>query len=886
MKQKQVFVLRGMFSLLLLLLIAGCIPQEGLFGKAITLPNNAGIGDATGVLQAADLLGTGIPQLNQPVTDPTFNVRFKRITDATSRSGGYAVHDYSQLQAFSYDNRYILLNGDQGYIVKDVATAQTVRTLADSNDFGVNAPRWRGNTHNIIFFDDNGDSTLRLEQLNVDSGSVTPLFTFPANYQTIVTVSSSDELSNDGRWLAGLATTPSGNVIFSLNIEESITQFQLVGTQVPISDLFQPTGSCEIYTDIDENGQPIVYGAVDPDWIGVSPLGNYLIVQWERDGTTPCSGLELRNIQTGALIANIRDRHDHGSLGLTADGREAFLSIMGESPENSQLPALAYWELGDRSSNPHFLLTIPWNLDHVSCVGPRGICAVTSYYAEGNQRQVFDGEIYLIGFDRSVKRLLHHRSSECGYWVQPRASISRDGRYIVFDSDLQIETGGQTSCERLNTLEGGGEVYIIDLGAAPTLGGGSPPAQCSPDCGPSQRCDTSGTPRCVCITGTTSCNSQCVNINTDNNNCGACGTACASSQTCNNGACQSSGQPPTNAVLGDVTGPNNAPDGILTTQDVLGIIDHILGRRVLAGQALTNANLDNNAAINVLDVIELINRIVGTSSQPVACAARDRTACTPGNSCPGNTPISPTGCTITGQTCQGAPPECQCPAGQTVQNGACQASGGTGTPVRFFISLPSATGGNLGGLTGADAQCQTEAEANNRGWGGVRTWHAYLSATTENARDRIGAGPWHNVNRERIANNVEELHTNGILLERMLTAGGQRVAFNLADHQDVNGQPLRGADHDILTGSTSDGTLMPEVTCNDWTDGGSDLNAAAQVGHSDDQATWNSAHATSRQFFNANSGSYEGPEISSSSCSREGLSNTGSQGRIYCFAIN
>ena len=312
---------------LVLLFVAAC--QGPLFGKAITLPAGVGVDDATGVLQAADLPGTGIPPLNQPVTDPTFSVNFKRITDATSRASGYAVHDYSQLQAFSYDNRYILLNGDQGYIVKDVATAQTVRTLADSNNFGVNAPRWRGNTHNIIFFDDNGDSALRLEQLNVDSGSVTPLFTFPANYETIVTVSSSDELSNDGRWLAGLATTPNGNVIFSLNIEESIAQSRLVGAQVPISSLFQPTGSCEIYRDIDENGQPIVYGAVDPDWIGVSPLGNYLIVQWERDGTTPCSGLELRNIQTGALIANIRDRHDHGSLGLTADGREAFLSIMG-----------------------------------------------------------------------------------------------------------------------------------------------------------------------------------------------------------------------------------------------------------------------------------------------------------------------------------------------------------------------------------------------------------------------------------------------------------------------------------------------------------------------------------------------------------------------------
>jgi len=849
---------------LVLLFVAAC--QGPLFGKAITLPAGVGVDDATGVLQAADLPGTGIPPLNQPVTDPTFSVNFKRITDATSRASGYAVHDYSQLQAFSYDNRYILLNGDQGYIVKDVATAQTVRTLADSNNFGVNAPRWRGNTHNIIFFDDNGDSALRLEQLNVDSGSVTPLFTFPANYETIVTVSSSDELSNDGRWLAGLATTPNGNVIFSLNIEESIAQSRLVGAQVPISSLFQPTGSCEIYRDIDENGQPIVYGAVDPDWIGVSPLGNYLIVQWERDGTTPCSGLELRNIQTGALIANIRDRHDHGSLGLTADGREAFLSIMGESPENSQLPALAYWEFENRNSNPHFLLTIPWNLDHVSCVGPRGICAVTSYYAEGNQRQVFDGEIYLIGFDRSVKRLLHHRSSECGYWVQPRASISRDGRYIVFDSDLQIETGGQTSCTRLNTLEGGGEVYIIDLGAAPTLGGGSPPLTCSPDCGPSQRCDTSGTPRCVCQTGTLN----------DNNNCGACGMVCTSGQTCNNGACQSSGQPPANAVLGDVTGPNNAPDGILNTQDVLGIIDHILGRRVLAGQALTNANLNGDAVINVLDIIALINGIIGTSSPPAACAARDRTACTPGNSCPGNTPISPTGCTITGQTCQGTPLECQCPTGQTVQNGACQASGETGTPVKFFISSPSATGGNLGGLTGADSKCQTEAGA--RGWGS-RTWRAYLSIanpTPVDARSRIGTGPWYNVNRELIATNVEELHnTNGINPQLLLTADRLLVSYD-------GSRPRNERDHDILTGSGREGRLYLQdgnpFTCNDWgeiTDG-----SFGWVGHSDDQLTWNSNHGTQEQDFNDQN------RMVTASCSREGLLNTGSQGRIYCFAIN
>src|SRR5688572_31781789 len=65
-------------------------------------------------------------------------------------------------------------------------------------------------------------------------------------------------------------------------------------------------------------------------------------------------------------------------------------------------------------------------------------------------------------------------------------------------------------------------------------------------------------------------------------------------------------------------------------------------------------------------------------------------------------------------------------------------------PMGFFItSTPKGDGGNLGGLAGADAHCQTLAQA--AGAGG-RTWHAYVSATAAagqppvNARDRIGAG--------------------------------------------------------------------------------------------------------------------------------------------------
>lgn len=40
-----------------------------------------------------------------------------------------------------------------------------------------------------------------------------------------------------------------------------------------------------------------------------------------------------------------------------------------------------------------------------------------------------------------------------------------------------------------------------------------------------------------CKKGTTKCDKACVNLTTDNVNCGACGVACTSGQTCSAGAC-------------------------------------------------------------------------------------------------------------------------------------------------------------------------------------------------------------------------------------------------------------------------------------------------------------------------------------------------------------
>jgi len=59
----------------------------------------------------------------------------------------------------------------------------------------------------------------------------------------------------------------------------------------------------------------------------------------------------------------------------------------------------------------------------------------------------FYEEIILVKIDGSgVFRLAHHRSRSAEYyWAQSRAAISRDGGYVVFDSNMNINDSGLNS---------------------------------------------------------------------------------------------------------------------------------------------------------------------------------------------------------------------------------------------------------------------------------------------------------------------------------------------------------------------------------------------------------------------------------------------------------
>jgi len=199
-----------------------------------------------------------------------------------------------------------------------------------------------------------------------------------------------------------------------------------------------------------------------------------------------------------------------------------------------------------------------------------------------------------------------------------------------------------------------------------------------------------------------------------------------------------------------------------------------------------------------------------------------------------------------------------------------QAGGPKG--MTFFItSAGPGKGADLGGLDGADRHCQSLAQA--AGAGG-RTWRAYLSTQGKalndpnvvHARDRIGAGPWHNAKGAMIARNIDELHTKAnINKETGLDEKGQ----------PVNDRSMKPNKHDILTGSRPDGTAFPpaffDATCGNWTKSGAE--GSAIVGHHDRAGPTDHAWATSWNSSHPSRG-----------CTQENLRGTGGDGLFYCFA--
>jgi hypothetical protein len=183
----------------------------------------------------------------------------------------------------------------------------------------------------------------------------------------------------------------------------------------------------------------------------------------------------------------------------------------------------------------------------------------------------------------------------------------------------------------------------------------------------------------------------------------------------------------------------------------------------------------------------------------------------------------------------------------------------------FFITGSAVgQGGNLGGLSGADAHCQKLADSVGAGTG--KAWRAYLSTQSPvvNARDRIGTGPWFNANKVMIAANLTALHDSS-----------NRTTISASKGLTHRGATVASGVHDIMTGTKYNGMApLPtaDSTCANWT---SATTGGTLVGHHNRSGissniishSWTEAHRTN-------------------GCTQANVQQGGGAGYFYCVVDN
>ena len=173
-------------------------------------------------------------------------------------------------------------------------------------------------------------------------------------------------------------------------------------------------------------------------------------------------------------------------------------------------------------------------------------------------------------------------------------------------------------------------------------------------------------------------------------------------------------------------------------------------------------------------------------------------------------------------------------SGGTAGAGGGGGSGGSVDPSKlekfsFFVTSMSAMqklaksdkgfGGDLrygtaDGLTGADKICTEIAESVMPG-ATAKMWHAFLSTTKVNAKDRIGMGPWYDIRGRLVAQNMA-----GLLGNR--PGADAAIKEDLPNERGFGNHTPNGTteddNHHTLTGSNAQGTLYSmTATCKDWT---------------------------------------------------------------------
>lgn len=382
----------------------------------------AQVSDPTVTIPLTSLVAPGP---GESINDPAFGVSIRRLT-GRGQNGGLATAEYPQLQAVNADETRVLVSTETDYRVLDLASGQETHVGID-----LSMPRWHPMEPDVLIgFNRRSGANISFQHIELLGGGMA-MTTDVVDVSSLgfqgLTLGSWEDASADGRYIP--IHNQSGG-----------------GDQAAIID----TATGQVRSQVSTGGL---------DWVGVSPSGQYMALQYSNRGTGPTSGLVIHDAATGLALGHATDHHEHGDLGVDSAGQDVFgtvawtdLCANGEAPCFSVSPLPDAIE-GNRLANRRVFDPPVGN--YTTCRAHRrgGFCMSSDDFGAPGAAP-FKGELWLNRMsDGAVLRLTHHRSTSSSYYSYVRPTLSPSGRYALFTSDWARP--GRTDQA---------DLYVIDLG--------------------------------------------------------------------------------------------------------------------------------------------------------------------------------------------------------------------------------------------------------------------------------------------------------------------------------------------------------------------------------------------------------------------------------------
>jgi hypothetical protein len=359
-----------------------------------------------------------LPKAGATVTDPTFGTTILRLTDGADGNTDMQVQ-YSYWPVFNGNCTFVHVKGTYAGSSRSVFLSFDPATSTAGTPFVLRTPPpqgfllersdmiWSGISPDLIYgHNGSEDVHRRLWTYNVASQQYTMIKDFSGSL------------------------LPNGGLDhMSKSLDDQVFAFTLTDA----SD--KPTGYLAWHRGRD---RILVQREVaNLDEVQVDKSGRYLIVVYGggHDEVFDLAPSPPKLIDTLGLVDNFGFVHRDTGMGTIFHGYFPTDSLVfGQiaTPRVFQQMIPGLWSYDTQN-------------DHFSMQADNELWALSSRFStsRGSVLNPFDNEIVQVATDGSdrVRRIAHHRSLVGIYEDQPKASISRDGRYVAFTSNWGIVAG-------------------------------------------------------------------------------------------------------------------------------------------------------------------------------------------------------------------------------------------------------------------------------------------------------------------------------------------------------------------------------------------------------------------------------------------------------------